>query len=338
MRVLGAIVLILGALPVLAKDKTLDFYFVDVEGGQATLIVTPSKESMLVDAGWPGKESRDAKRIVAAAKAAGLKKIDYMLVTHYHTDHVGGVPELAAVMPISTFIDHGQNRETSKQAKELSDAYEQAIARAKGKRLTVKVGDSLPLKGLTTQIVAADGKLIATPLAGAGKPNPLCEGEQRKNDDPTENGCSIGFLLTYGKFRFVDLADLTWNKELELACPSNKVGEVDLYLVTHHGMNMSGPAAIVHAFHPRVAVMNNGARKGGTPEAWKVIKASPGLEDLWQLHFAVAGGKETNVPDVFIANPDEICEAKAIRLSAKPDGSFTITNLRNKYEKSYAAR
>ena len=143
-----------------------------------------------------------------------------------------------------------------------------------------------------------------------------------RDEDKTENARSLGTLITFGKFRIIDLGDLTWNKEHDLVCPNNKIGTVDVYLTTHHGMNMSGPAAIVHALHPRVAIMNNGARKGGTPEAWQVVHSSPGIEDIWQVHYAVAGGKENNAPDTFIANVDEQCEGKYIKLSVQPDGTL----------------
>lgn len=318
--------------------KTLDVYFIDVEGGQATLVVTPSGQSILTDVGWPGFSGRDANRILAAAKAAKVKAIDYLVITHYHTDHVGGIDQLAGKIPIRNFVDHGGTVETSKTAGELFGAYEKAFAT--GKRLSVKPGDTLPLKGVEMVVVAANGEKIQQPIAGGGAANPLCAGAEKRNDDPSENARSVGTLLTFGKFRMINLGDLTWNKELELVCPNNSVGTVDVYLTTHHGMNMSGPAAIVHALAPRVAIMNNGARKGGTAEAWQVVKKSPGLEDLWQVHFAIAGGKENNSPEVFIANPEEGAGdlGHYLKLSAMPDGSFTVTNSRNKYAKSYAAR
>jgi len=320
----------------MAAPKTLDIYFIDVEGGQATLIVTPSKQTMLIDAGWPGFENRDAKRITATAKKAGVKKLDYVLTTHYHRDHSGGVPEIAALMTVGTFIDHGANRETGKAADELFKDYQKVFEAAK--RLQVKAGDTLPLKDVKMEVLSADGTVLSSPRAGAGKPNPLCASEKKKADDPSENARSVGTLLTYGKFRFIDLGDLTWNKELELACPENKIGEVDVYLTTHHGMDASGSAAIVHALHPRVAIMNNGAKKGGTAPAWQAIHSSPGLEDFWQLHYADAGGKENNTADAFIANPVEDGAANWIRLSAEASGAFTVYNSRNKYSKTYAAR
>lgn len=324
------------ALPLAAANKSLDIYFIDVEGGQATLIVTPSKQAMLVDTGWPGYEGRDAKRIREAAKKAGVKHIDYLVTTHFHRDHIGGVSQLLQLLPVKTFVDHGDNTETDRPAKELSEAYAKALTT--GQRLTVKPGDRIPLKGVDVEIVSANGNTIKTARKGAGGANPACASESDKAADATENGRSTGMFLTFGKFRFVDLGDLTWNVERQLSCPANLLGEADVYLTTHHGTDPSGPASIVNGLHPRVAIMNNGAKKGGQPSAWKIVKASPGLEDLWQLHFALAGGKETNVPDPFIANPDEACQGNWIRVSAMADGSFTVYNSRNKYSKSYPAK
>lgn len=315
--------------------KPLDMYFVDVEGGQATLIVTPNKESILVDTGWPGFNGRDADRIKAAAKAAGVKQIDYLILTHYHTDHAGGVSQLLTRLPVKTFVDHGANTETIKDARELTAAWEKAVAT--GKRLTVKPGDKLPLKGVDLLFVAANGEGVSTPVNGGGAANPAC-GAAEFPVDPTENAKSVGFLLTYGKFRTINLGDLTSQKEAALVCPQNRLGKVDLYLTTHHGLDTSNSQPIVHALAPRVVVMNNGAKKGGSPKAWNIIKSSPGLEDLWQLHFAVAGGKDANVADSFIANLNEACEGQHIKVSAMNDGSFHVLNTRNKYSKTYAAK
>jgi beta-lactamase superfamily II metal-dependent hydrolase len=314
--------------------KNLNIYFIDVEGGQATLIVSPSGKSLLVDAGWPGYSGRDAARIVAAAKKeAGIKKIDYLLVTHHHIDHVGGVAALAERIPIGAFLDGGPNAETDKRAKEMDALYEKALAGAKP--TVLKPGDTIPIKGLDIKVVTANGERITAPLKGAGQPNPACDGVARKNDDPSENARSVGFILTYGKFKFVDLADLTWNKELDLVCPNNLLGNVDVYLTTHHGVDLSNPPPMLHALRPKVAIMNNGAKKGGSPAAWTVIRNSPGLEDLWQLHFAVAGGKETNSPDTFIANLDPACEGKWLHLSVTSSGEYSVANSRNKYVKTY---
>ncbi len=316
-----------------SRDLPLQVYFIDVEGGQATLLVSPSGESMLIDAGWPDENGRDRDRIMAAAKLAGLKRIDYLLITHYHRDHVGGVPELAARIPIRTFIDHGPSVETGAQAEALFSAYERV--RAQGRHLVAKPGDKVPIRGLEVEVLTAGGQEITEPLPGAGAPNSACNGVNPREADPSENARSVGVLIQLGKFRLIDLGDLTWNKELELACPTNRIGTVDVYVSSHHGLNQSGSSALVHGLRPRVAIMNNGARKGGSPEAWQTIRSSPGLEDLWQLHFAVAGGKENNAPEPFIANLEE--EGNWIKLSARPDGEFTVTNSRNGKSKTYRA-
>ncbi len=316
-----------------APQKPLEILFIDVEGGQATLLVTPSGQSMLIDAGYPGFNDRDLGRVEAAIKQAGLSKIDYMLVTHYHTDHVGNVPALARKIPIGTFVDHGATVETNNQA--LYDAY--AEARKSGRHLQVKPGDKIPLGGLDVTIVSSGGSLLAKPLAGGGAANPLCGGYTSQAPDPSENAQSVGLIIGYGRFRMIDLGDLTWNKEHDLACPANKIGAVDLYLTTHHGNQSSGPEVLVHALKPRVAVMNNGPKKGGQAPAWHTVRDSPGLEDFWQLHTAVDAGPSANSAEQFIANVDETT-AHAIKVSARSDGSFTVTNTRNNLTKSYKAR
>lgn len=316
-------------------QKTLDVYFIDVEGGQATLFVSPSGESMLVDAGWPGFNGRDADRIAAAAKQAGVSRIDYMVVTHYHNDHVGGVPELAARLPIRTFVDHGPTVEQGDRPAALFRAYDGA--RAKGRHLQVRPGDRIPIAGIDVLVVVAGGERLTRPLPGAGDANPLCSDFTPREPDLGENARSVGTLVSYGSFRMVDLGDLTWNKERDLVCPANVLGAVDVYLTTHHGMDMSGPAVIVHALRPRVAVMNNGAKKGGSRDAWRVVRNSPGLEDFWQLHYAVDAGPDHNMPEPFIANMDE-STAHAIKISAQRDGSFVVTNGRNGHSKTYKPR
>ncbi|HME00228.1 MAG TPA: MBL fold metallo-hydrolase [Terriglobia bacterium] len=327
----------LGARPFHAA-QTLDVYFIDVEGGQATLFVSPSGESMLVDTGWPDFAGRDADRIVAAAKLAGVKRIDYLVVTHYHGDHVGGVPQLAERIAITNFVDHGpKDVESDPMARFLYNSYESVAS--KGNRVTARPGEKIPIPGIDVEIVSAAGEEIAQPLAGAhqaGQPNPLCAETPRREVDTGENAQSVGMIITYGKFRIVDLGDLTWNKELDLVCPDNKLGTADVYLSTHHGTDLSGPAAIVHALHPRVAIMNNGAKKGGSPAAWQTIHSSPGLEGFWQLHYAADGGPANNVASDFIANQDNI-DGKWIKLSADPDGTFTVTNSRNGRSERYPA-
>jgi beta-lactamase superfamily II metal-dependent hydrolase len=333
MKPLLGLALLLATASLLPAAKNLEVYFIDVEGGQATLIVPPGGDSMLIDTGWAGFNHRDADRIAAAAKAAGVKRIDYLVITHFHADHVGGVPQLAEKLPIKNFVDHGEQTETGKPAEILFNAYK--TFRDKGNHIVVKPGDTIPVKNLDVKVVSANGELIAQPLPGAGQPDPDCANFQRHADATDENPRSVGMVMTFGSFRMVDLGDLTWNKEYDLVCPANKLGKVDVYIVSHHGMNMSGSPQLLHALSPKVAIMDNGARKGGSPEIWQTIHDTPGLQDLWQLHYAIAGGKEHNSSDTVIANIDEKCEGDYLKLTADRDGHFTVENQRNKFHKSY---
>jgi competence protein ComEC len=315
--------------------KPLKIDVLDVEGGQATLIVSPSGESLLVDTGWPGNNGRDADRIAAAAKAAGVSRIDYLVITHFHTDHVGGVPQLAAKMPIGTFVDHGDTVEHDAAGDALYKSY--IAARDKAKHLLVKPGDTIPIKGLDVRVVTAGGDAIKTALPMGGQPNALCTGAPMRDPDPSENARSVGIVVTLGAFRFADFGDLTWNKEHDLVCPNNVIGPIDVYLTTHHGLNQSNNPALVNAIAPRVAIMNNGSKKGGSPEAWQTVHDAPGLLDLWQIHYAEGGGKDHNVDEKRIANTDETT-SHDITVSAMRDGSFTVTNTRNGETKKYPAR
>ena len=326
------------AAPSAAAGKALQIYFVDVEGGQATLFVTPAKSSLLIDTGWPDNNGRDAERIAAAAKNAGISRIDYVLITHFHTDHVGGVAQLAARIPIGTFIDHGPNRETTEaQTVEGWKAYVHLLASGKYKHLTEKPGDTLPIQGLHATVISADGALIAHPLSGAGAGNAYCKSGGHYPPDQTENGRSLGTLLTLDKLRILDLGDLTKDKEAELMCPINKLGKVDIYIVSHHGWNQSSSPEFVDAIAPRVSIMDNGAKKGGTPSTWDILSKSPGLEDLWQLHFSDEGGQAHNEPAQFIANLDGPDAGHYLELTAWSDGSFAVYNSRTGKTKHYAA-
>jgi beta-lactamase superfamily II metal-dependent hydrolase len=316
--------------------KDLDIYFVDVEGGQATLFVTPAGQSLLVDTGWPGNAYRDANRIAKAASLAGIKKIDYVLITHYHVDHVGGVPQLVAKMPVENFIDHGPNREDSNSSRVNYDDYAKAMGSAR--HLVVKPGDHLPIKGMDAVVVSADGNVIDQPLPGAGQPNSFCAESSAKEADATENARSTGLVITFGNLKIVDLGDLTWNKERDLMCPNNKLGQADILVVSHHGSDLSNSPALVHALAPRVAIMDNGKKKGASPAAWDVVHSSPGLVQLWQLHFADEGGKEHNVPDPFIANIEEGDTGYYLQLTADSTGKFTVYNPRNKLTRVYQTR
>ncbi len=313
--------------------KPLQMYIIDVEGGQATLIISPTGQSLLIDTGWSGYEGRDADRIISAVKQAGLKQIDYVLITHYHRDHVGGVPQLVDGMKIGTFLDHGLNQEDSEVTRTDYAAYEKAIAGHA--HVVVKPGWSIPMKGIEVLVLAAAGERIAAALPNAGQANSYCGAEATAPEDATENARSVGILLTFGNFRFLDLGDLTKKKELELACPKSMLGTVDLFLVTHHGNDQSNPKALVWALHPRVAVFNNGPRKGASPAAWQIVHDSPGLEDLWQLHYAAQSDKDHNIDPERIANVKENCEGKFIKVTADGDGSFMLTNGRTGAQKIY---
>jgi competence protein ComEC len=317
-----------------AATNDLTVYFIDVEGGQSTLFVTPSGQSVLIDTGFPANNGRDADRIAAAAKDAGVKQIDYLLITHYHGDHVGGVPAIAAKLPIRNFVDHGETVEHTPAGQKLYDDYLKEVA--KGNHIVVKPGDKLPIQGLDWTIVTAAGKVLDKPLAGAGKPNPFCDAFKPKDPDPSENAQSTGSRIIFGTFRAVDLGDLTWNKEHDLMCPNNKLGEVDVYVVSHHGLDISGSAALVHALHPKVAIMNNGEKKGGAVAAWDIIRASPGLIDIWQLHLSAVGGEAHNTGDKMIANMTSSPDAgNYLKLTAQRDGHFEVTNRRTGYSKKY---
>lgn len=319
-----------------AAAKPLQIYFIDVEGGQSTLIVSPSGQSLLIDAGWPGYEGRDADRIIAATHQAGIQQLDYVLITHYHRDHVGGVPQLADGIKIGTFLDHGPNMEDSEVTRTDYAAYEKTLAGHA--HVVVKPGWKLPIKGIEVRFLTSGGDHINSPLPGAGDANPYCAKEPAAEVDNTENARSVGVLITYGKFRFLDLADLTKKKELELACPDNLLGTVDLFLVTHHGEDSSNAKALDWALHPRVAVIDNGPRKGASPAAWQIVHDAPGLEDLWQLHYAAESDRDQNVADERIANVKENCQGKYIKVLAKDDGTFAVTNGRTGEEKIYSKK
>ena len=320
------------------KSKTLQIYFVDVEGGQATLFVTPEGKSLLIDTGWPGYDGRDADRIVAVTKLAGIAKIDFVLLTHYHVDHTGGVPQLAKI-PVGTFIDHGENREPGDADTQRAwQAYQALLAKRKFKRIIAKPGDDLPGVGLQVKVISADGALLEKPLPGAGGANPACDVAPQPPADQTENVRSLGVLLTFGKLRILDLEDLTKDKERELVCPVNRLGRIDVYVVSHHGWSQSNSPLFLDSIAPRVAIMDNGAAKGGSPSSWDAIEKSPVLEDLWQLHFSDEGSASHNVVDSFIANSTGPDAGNYLKLTAFSDGSFDVYNARTHATKHYAPK
>jgi len=320
-----------------ARD-TLQIYFVDVEGGQATLFVAPGGQSLLIDTGWSGNDGRDADRIVAAARKAAIERIDFVLLTHFHQDHAGGITQLAAKIPIGTVIDHGENREHADAATEQTwQDYQKFLAKDNVKRLIVKPGDVLPLPSIRAEVISSDGALIEKPLPGAGGTNASCKDSDRHPADQTENLRSLGMIITFGKLRILDLGDLTWDKEMELMCPIKRLGTVDIYIVSHHGWKQSNSPALLNGIAPRVAIMDNGAAKGGSPSSWDIIKKSPRLADFWQLHFSNEGGAAHNSAEPFIANLPGPDAGNYLKLTASRNGSFEIFNSRTQRSKHYEA-
>ena len=323
----------------LAAAATLDIYWIDVEGGAATLVVTPEAETILMDAGWAGFEGRDPQRIVRVLEEeVGKRELDYFIASHFHRDHTGGVATLASMIPIRKFVDHGDSVEIgwNDRADELWSSY---VETAGDRRMTVAPGQRLPLQSADFLFVAARSRFIERPLVEQG-PNPACRESVQKRVDRGENGKSVGFLVRVGPFEFLDLGDLSWNYEIETACPSNLFGEIDLYQVTHHGMHMSGAPAHIRGIRPLVAVMNNGPRKGGSPATYEALAATPSLQDLWQVHRAVESDDDHNPGEEYIANLGETdgCAAHWIKASVQPDGSFSVTNSRNGFAKRYEPR
>jgi beta-lactamase superfamily II metal-dependent hydrolase/rhodanese-related sulfurtransferase len=343
------------------RDKSLSIYVVDVEGGNATLFVGPTGGSVLIDTGNGGAAAaRDADRIMAAVKDAGLAQIDHLITTHWHGDHFGGMAEVAKRIPIRHFVDHGPNVQPAAAADEfLQKVYPTLYGAAK--HTVAKPGDTLAVQGLDWRIVTSAGNVLASALPGAGRPNPYCADYTAQDVDRTENAQSVGSVVTFGRFRVAHLGDLTWNKEFDLMCPSNRLGTVDLFVVSHHGQPVSNSPQLVHALESRAAIINNGTRKGGQPDAMRVIYSAPRLEDVWQIHFSLLSGQEFTVPGLFIANwtddhPDAMPlsampppapgggappppvhngPAHWIKVSATADGSFTVTNGRNGFSKRY---
>ncbi|HZS05783.1 MAG TPA: MBL fold metallo-hydrolase [Blastocatellia bacterium] len=321
--------------------QTLDIYYVDVEGGAATLIVTPAGESILVDAGWPGFEGRDAKRIQQAMRQAGITEIDHLIMTHYHTDHYGGIPELARLVKINHFYDHGPMTSLAED-KDFATRYSAYRAAAGDKTITLRPGDTIKLreaKGtplVRLRCLAANGEVPA----GKGPPNSQCVAARPMPEDKSDNARSVVLLLRFGDFEFLDCGDLTWNIEEKLVCPANQIGEVDLYQVTHHGLNTSNNLVLLRSVRPTVAIMNNGPRKGGHPDTVKALRELSSLKDLYQLHRNVTTTEEQNTTAEFIANLDEQPdEAHLITVSVDDaKRTFTVTNARTQKSKSYRIR
>lgn len=326
-----------------AAAKTLDVYFIDTEGGAATLIVTPAGESLLIDSGNPGE--RDAGRIARVAlDVAGLKQIDHYITTHYHTDHFGGIPRLIELIPVKRFYDRGAPTEplTKDIKPDLLQAYEQA---ASGKTTVLKPGDRIGLKrgrgkspALDLRIVAADG-YVDGEKPGATQTQPCGENFTPLPDDATDNRRSIALVLSFGKFQFFDGGDLTWNTEQRLVCPKNLVGAVDVYQSDHHGVDISNNPSLVAALQPRVVVINNGARKGGGARTFATLRKAPSVQDIFQLHRNVLTTAADNSTSDFIANDEEVCSGEFVKLSVSPQAKkYTVSIPSKKTKRVYRVR
>jgi competence protein ComEC len=349
------------AMPAAAKDDALQMVSIDVEGGGGTLFVTPDGKSLLIDTGNP-EVSRvtgnhpSSERIVAAANALGVKKIDTLLITHYHSDHIGGFEGLLARIPIGTVIDHGENRETTASTQpgapqidlknpppnSTAAGYNKYLALIGNRRHVIaKAGDVFHIGGMTVTIVAADAKMITKPLRGAGEANPSCAGmEGMANNGGEENARSTSSVITYGKVKIAAFGDLTWDREKDLFCPIDRVGKVDVLLSSHHGTALSGSPAAVNALAPIVAIMGNSARKGGDADRVKTIEASPRIQGLWKLHASTTNPQINGDPDM-IANPDADQSRDKfynLRLRITKGGEITVINERNGFNKTYQVK
>ena len=324
---------------------TLDLYVIDTEGGKAVLYVSPTGQTLLFDTGTGGDNNRDADRITNLIKDVAVEQqLDHVIVSHYHGDHVGNAAELSKRIPVRHFYDHGGW--TVEGAPTRRAAFDTWAAVRPTTHVTVpRPGTKIPVTGFDFTIVSNAGELIASPvpgMPGAGAPNPLCrEFVPRVQDATPENAEALGAVVKYGNFRIVDLSDLIWNMEKELVCPNNLLGTADVYFTSRHGTDWAGNPVMVHAVRARAAIMNNSPRKGGTAETFKIVRSTPGFLDFWQIHYSENVSKETNSPEQFIANMDATPPtnhpAHYIKLSARTDGSFTITNGRTGFTKEYPA-
>jgi competence protein ComEC len=378
MRKILAAALLTSALtvPALAADGTLKVVSIDVEGGGGTLFVTPEGKSLLIDTGWPGGAGllpspdgakNSADRIVAAAKKLGVSKIDYVIITHYHMDHVGGVMDLVKRIPVDTFIDHGPNAEHLAPGEKVppdlaggapDQLYPRYLDVIKGhKHIVAKAGQVIEMGSMTDTIVSSDGVTLSKPLAGAGAPIAACDTAEAKASRVVggeENRRSVASLLRFGKVSIALFGDLSWDKERELSCPTGKLGHVNLLIVTQHGSNISSNPASIADMHPDIALMGMGGKKGGDEGPIKLIKASPGLMGFWQTHESFAhpewGTSDKNMvanlnppasavaahaKEMFTVPPDE---GHAIHAEITKDGKVTLTNDRNGYSKTYQVK
>src|ERR1035441_6749160 len=294
---------------------------------------------MLVDTANLRPDDRDAKRIFAAAQQAGLHKIDLLLPTHFHSDHIGGMAALAKLIPIGMYMDHGESVEIARP--QVAAAYQAYVEQSAGKRRILKAGDTIPIKGVDVEVIMSAGQGISKALKGAGAPNAGCADFKPHGEEPDpDNDQSVGFVLQFGTFRFIDMGDLTWNYEQKLVCPANLIGTVDLYQTTHHGLDRSNSPQLVWAIQPKVVVMNDGPHKGGPASVFETLRRSPGLEDIWQGPLPLDPSKEINSGESMIANLGTAAECKGnwLEVSVDSNGRYTVTNQRNGYSKAYESK
>ena len=319
-----------------ASRPGLEIDFIDVMGGAATLVVTPEHEAILIDSGWPGLDDRDPKRIVHVLKdLAGCDHLDHLVTTHWHRDHFGGVEGLARRVRVDHFWDRGLPEDGDARldfpdGPKADDAMGQAYrAASRGKRKALRAGDSLPLESLSALVLASGGEVIDTGRrfgeTGDRSQNPSCaESPPDQPVDPSDNARSLAFLFSLGRFQFFDAGDLTWNVEKKLVCPFDLIGRIDLYQVTHHGMDISNHPTLVRTVAPTVAIMNNGPRKGGAPATVKLLRSIPSIQAAYQLHRNLATTAEENTEASLIANKDQT-GGQIIRVFVDPEGSsFTV--------------
>jgi competence protein ComEC len=318
-------------------DKRLDVYWIDVEGGAATLLVTPAGETVLIDTGNAGR--RDPDRIVKAVTAAGMKQIDHLIITHYHGDHFGGALTLVDQLPVKNLYDNGQFEGLTENP---GKAYFELKAE---QRHVVKPGMSLPLKQaegaakLSFTFIGGQKKFIDAPADAADNAT-LCASGREKERDLSDNANSVVMVVQFGLWRFYDAGDLTWNQETRLVCPKNLIGQVDVYQVTHHGLDSSNNPLVLRSLQPKVAIMNNGSTKGCLPEVAANLKDTKSLEAVYQLHKNLRpDGATGNVADEYIANKEKDCQGNHVKLTVAADGkSYTVGIPANKHERKFQTR
>jgi beta-lactamase superfamily II metal-dependent hydrolase len=339
--------LILAAAVTVQAAVTLDIYWIDMEGGAGTLIVTPAGESILVDTGNPSRTNQQdssAARIHAAAVVAGVSKIDYLILTHFHMDHFGGAADLAKLMPIGEVLDNGipdhdpDGATNSQRFLKSIQPYRDFKAES---RQVISPGQIIPLKQssatapLTFYCVGARKQFL--PVPSNALPNAFCSEGTEHAVDTTDNANSIVMLLKFGPFKFFLGGDLTWNMEGKLVCPSNLIGTVDLYQVDHHGLDLSNNPLLVRSLSPTVSVMSNGPRKGANPETLATLRSVPSLQTMWQIHRNTLGGSNVNTDNQYIANLPAKCEGNYIKCSVDSSGkSYTVSIPATGVSKTYA--